>query len=147
MEDERLNQSLDDIIVKRSPRKTNLKTRGGARNASNNRSRRASKPYEDSNSTTKINASLRDGEMETKFLVSNYVAGLLIGKGGVRIRKFAAMTKTIIVISHIDEVYPGTNLRFILIRGSLDAITLVVSIFWEIIGVKLSAGSSLLTSI
>lgn len=87
-----MDMSLDELIEKssgnnnrqRGTRNTNLRTRGSR----NNRNNRASKPYDEGRAVSK------EGDIETKFLVSNYLAGMLIGKGGARIKRFAGMTKS-----------------------------------------------------
>jgi hypothetical protein len=131
-EEDRLNLSLDDIIEqqnKKSGRSNNLKTRGSA----GRRNQRLSKPYENKNIPV---STMKEGDVEVKFLVSHYAAGLLIGKGGGKIRKLSGITRTVIIISSQDEVYPGTSYRYITIRGSLESVTLVISIFWEVVALE-----------
>ena len=45
------------------------------------------------------------------------MAGLIIGKGGERIRKFSAVTECSIHISNSDRLYPGTTFRYITVEG------------------------------
>ena len=45
------------------------------------------------------------------------MAGLIIGKGGERIRKFSAVTECNIHISNSDRLYPGTTFRYITVEG------------------------------
>ena len=70
------------------------------------------------------------------FLISHHVAGVIIGRGGDRIRKFSSITKTIISVSHPDELYPGTLLRYVKVNGLLRYVCNTISILWEVVGLE-----------
>ena len=65
-----------------------------------------------------------DDKEETfiKFLLSNFVSGMIIGSAGSTINKLMESTGTIIMFSPGRELYPGTNDRVCLITGSVPDI-------------------------
>jgi len=68
-----------------------------------------------------------------KFLLSNALAGALIGKGGQAIKELAAVSEARVTISGLSEVYPGSNDRVALITGTKDAVSIAQTLMWEMI--------------
>lgn len=68
-----------------------------------------------------------------KFLLSNALAGALIGKGGQAIKELAAVSEARVNISGLSEVYPGSNDRVALITGTKDAVSIAQTLVWEMI--------------
>ena len=147
MED-KLDMSLEEIIQQGYGKKSgikpnnNLKVKGSNVNMNYNRAQRSPKPYDTEHhffqkpipSMAPLN---QEGfNFEVKILVSHFLAGLLIGQGGTKIRKFSAATQTIIHASSQEELYPGTNCRYIKVRGEFADVINVVSIIWELIALE-----------
>ena len=68
-----------------------------------------------------------------KFLVSSGVAGCLIGPGGVTIKELNEISEARIFVSNIDETYPGTTDRVVLVTGSQKAIDKAQSLIWDLL--------------
>ena len=68
-----------------------------------------------------------------KFLVSSGVAGCLIGPGGVTIKELTEISEARIFVSNIDETYPGTTDRVVLVTGSQKAIDKAQSLIWDLL--------------
>lgn len=66
-----------------------------------------------------------------KVLVSNNVAGSLIGKAGSAINDIQAETGARIKLSQANEFFPATQFRVVLITGSPEAVKHANSIVWE----------------
>ena len=143
MAEDRLNMSLEEIISKQEnkgggKRSSGLKSRG---NSSTNRSART-------NNSSYSNNNRRggpikkhtndDGELDIKFLSSNFLAGMLIGKAGEKIKSLSAETNAKITVSGQEDYYPGTNSRYITIKGSIDAVSQALSIIWELVALAAS---------
>ena len=62
------------------------------------------------------------GETFIKFLLPNFVSGMIIGSAGSNVSKLMESTNTIIKFSPGRELYPGTNDRVCLITGSVQDI-------------------------
>ena len=93
MEDNRLSMGLDDIISKKSNGGARRNT-GPIRNNSGSRGRRisSSAPYDsDSKPRKPTPVGITASQVRIKLLISNAVAGLVIGKGGkyYEINKFS----------------------------------------------------------
>lgn len=131
--------SLDDIISKGE--KGNNRNRSSGLRARGNRSTRATNNNSQQLSRRRPNASIKnnnDGELDIKFLSSNFLAGMLIGKGGEKIKKFASLTNATITVSGPEDHYPGTNSRYITIKGSIDSVSQAVSVLWELVALAAS---------
>ena len=57
-----------------------------------------------------------------KFLISQSVAGVIIGKNGTNIADIQNATSTRIQLSRSNEHYPGTNERVMIIYGTTGSI-------------------------
>jgi RNA-binding protein Nova len=64
-------------------------------------------------------------------LVSNNVAGSLIGKAGSAINDIQAETGARIKLSQANEFFPATQFRVVLITGTPEAVKHANSIVWE----------------
>lgn len=143
MEVEGLNSSLDDIIRRKSSGGGKARA-GPARNTSSNRARRndLNSPYDDSarprRSTSHASASSAVGPVvghgsSIKFLVSNDVAGIVIGEGGANIKKFNEVTDCQTVISPSSQLFPGTKHRVIQLTAQQSAkVANAAAIIWEV---------------
>ncbi|MBA0569079.1 hypothetical protein Golob_006536 [Gossypium lobatum] len=60
--------------------------------------------------------------MYIRFLVSNAVAGSVIGKGGSTITEFQSKSGARIQLSRNHETFPGTSDRIIMVSGAIDDI-------------------------
>ena len=56
-------------------------------------------------------------KLAIKFLVTNNLAGSLIGPGGNSIKELIEITEAKIHVSAAGTVYPGTNERIVFISG------------------------------
>lgn len=68
-----------------------------------------------------------------KFLVSNPLAGSLIGTGGAAIKELMEVTSARVTVSSITDVYPGTSDRIVLISGPHDCVDMAQGLIWELI--------------
>jgi hypothetical protein len=66
-----------------------------------------------------------------KILVSNNVAGSLIGKAGSSINDLQTETKARIKLSQSQEFFPGTQERVVLLTGTREAVAHANAIVWE----------------
>ena len=142
MGDARLDKSLDEII-KESPRgggRGGRGSRGGRGNTRGGRggrvsSRRAPKsndsPYTSRQQTRENRIKLGGPEMTIKVLISNSIAGILIGAGGKNIKEWMEVSHTQIAISNTNEKFPGTDDRICTIIGRQHAIDYALAILWD----------------
>ncbi|XP_039037425.1 protein BTR1-like isoform X3 [Hibiscus syriacus] len=74
-----------------------------------------------------------NGEKPTyvRFLVSNAVAGSVIGKGGSTITDFQSKSGARIQLSRNHEFFPGTSDRIIMVSGTVDEILKVMELILE----------------
>lgn len=79
--------------------------------------------------------------MSIKVLLSNGVTGTLIGTGGKAIKEMMAETGSRVIVSANTEPFPGTSDRVILITGDADAITLTLTLIWEMVALIAGAKS------
>lgn len=63
-----------------------------------------------------------------RFLVSNPLAGAVIGKGGSTINDFQSQSGARIQLSRSHEFFPGTTDRIIMIAGTIDEILRAVDL-------------------
>lgn len=77
-----------------------------------------------------------------KFLVSNSLAGSLIGAGGSAIRELIEVTEARVTVSSVQEVYPGTNDRIILVSGSHNSVDLTQNLLWDMFALNASASAA-----
>jgi RNA-binding protein Nova len=68
-----------------------------------------------------------------KFLVSNGLAGSLIGTGGAAIKELMEVSEARVNVSGATEVYPGTSERVVLITGTESQVSFAQSLVWELI--------------
>ena len=149
---DQLNMALDDIIKKNTNSKRgngNRRREGGATAGAvrrNTRDSRSSKPYDESSKPSRRGAKRditsrprspgSDNSVILKFLLSNAVAGLVIGKGGANIRKFMENTGAYMESSAQGELYPGTSLRVLQVDGTEEAVSLAAAILLEVIALE-----------
>jgi RNA-binding protein Nova len=69
--------------------------------------------------------------MSIKALISNSIAGLLIGAGGKNIKEWMEVSNTSIAISNLNDTYPGTDDRICTIIGKQHAIDYALAILWD----------------
>jgi len=148
--DDRLNQTLDEIITlsegNTTTKSTTLK-RGIMNNsnkirANNSRNTRKNSPYKDNNNNDngkiKLDANI-DIECSIKFLLSNTHAGSIIGNGGFAIKDLMEISGAIVRISDIKNLYPILNQRVLYIAGSESSVALAQALVWEMIGQQTSS--------
>ena len=63
-------------------------------------------------------------ECALKLLVSNNLAGSIIGKGGSAISQLQVESGARLKLSQTNEFFPGTSDRIVLIQGTIQAILL-----------------------
>lgn len=162
-----LNMSLDQIISHRETSHTNNQRRGRAgpvsmaikgSTTSNRRATRQGQaaPYDPSqrnsshsyhhnnNGSNNNNTGLRaeaKHDAALKFLLSNGLAGTLIGNGGSSVREMMDITDAAVHVSNHADYYPGTKERVIYITGPLAAVNLAQSLVWEMIGQQADASA------
>ena len=68
-----------------------------------------------------------------KLLLSNNLAGSLIGIGGKTIKELMETTGTKVHISSNSDPYPGTSDRVVVINGDFNSVNLAQSLIWEMI--------------
>lgn len=66
-----------------------------------------------------------------RFLVSNPLAGAVIGKGGSTITDFQSQSQAKIQLSRSHEFFPGTTDRIIMISGTIDETLKAVELILE----------------
>jgi RNA-binding protein Nova len=74
-----------------------------------------------------------------KMLLSNNLAGSLIGLGGKSIKDLIEVSGAKVHVSASAEPYPGTSDRVIAISGDLESVSLAQNLIWEMIGLITSA--------
>lgn len=160
--DDRLNQTLDEIIITTESSKQNKNNNTSSRNrrrdtmsnsnkirANNSRNTRKNDPYnnitnkDDDNNNGKNNKLDDDIEIECsiKFLLSNSYAGSIIGNGGFAIKDLMEISGAIVRISDIKNLHPITNQRVLYIAGSESSVALAQALVWEMIGQQTNAYS------
>lgn len=72
--------------------------------------------------------------LSIKVLLSNTLAGSLIGLGGKSIKDLMEVSGAKVHVSNNTEPYPGTSDRVVVIAGDLDAVNLALKLIWEMIG-------------
>lgn len=72
-------------------------------------------------------------KISIKFFFSNALAGLLIGNGGKSIKELIEVSDARVNVSGMNEVYPGTNDRVVVLTGSLEAVSLAQTLIWEML--------------
>lgn len=68
--------------------------------------------------------------LSIKFLVSNSLAGSLIGTGGSAIKELIEFSEARVNISDPQELFPGTSDRVVLISGIERSVTTAQSLIW-----------------
>jgi predicted RNA-binding protein YlqC (UPF0109 family) len=148
-----LDMSLESII---SSARSKRDSRGGGNNRSNNTrnnngSRNNSKEgvvkitkrvinkvttqRRQSRSPSQQNSS--HGLISVKFLISNRLAGSIIGSGGASIRELIEVSKARVSVASKDESYPGTNDRVLLITGRPNEVMFAQSLVWELMAIHI----------
>lgn len=146
---DRLDMSLDSIIdsarSKRDPR-------GGGNNRSNNVSRnnkkegvfKSTKRVIDKVTTQRRQSrspsqqSSSHGLISVKFLISNRLAGSIIGAGGASIRELVEVSKARLTVASKEEPYPGTNDRVLLITGKPNEVIYASSLIWHCMAIHVA---------
>lgn len=138
--EEKLHMRLDDIIsLSDTSNKSNTRSRKGPVKKSSSRNERRLTPF---NSQLNLPKKKSSNQFAIKFLLSNALAGLLIGIGGQSIRDLIEVSGASIHISSINDFYPGTTDRVLYISGSEDSVTTAQSLVWEMIATETNAESS-----
>lgn len=75
----------------------------------------------------------RSDRLSIKFLISNSLAGVLIGSGGTAIKDLIDISGARVIVSSISDVYPGTSDRIALISGSQASVDLAQRLVWDMI--------------
>jgi predicted PilT family ATPase len=70
-----------------------------------------------------------------KFLLSNSLTGLLIGTEGKTIKEVIRISDAKVIVSGITEHFPGTNLRVVIIVGTLEQVSLASTFIWEMLAI------------
>lgn len=71
--------------------------------------------------------------------MSNSLAGSLIGTGGKAIKELMTETEARVLVSSVNETYPGTSDRVVLITGTKVAVSLAQTLIWEMIAINSSS--------
>lgn len=74
-----------------------------------------------------------------KFLVTNTLAGSIIGSKGTAIKELIEVSGARVSISGAQEFYPGTTDRVLLITGNLESLTTAIALIWELIYIHTKA--------
>jgi RNA-binding protein Nova len=85
------------------------------------------------------NNSNPNSKLSIKFLVSNAIAGSMIGTGGSAIKELIEITEARVTVSSINDVYPGTSERIILISGSQNSVDLAQNLLWDMFALNVSS--------
>ena len=159
--DDRLNQTLDEIIITSESSKQNknknitssrrrreIMSNSNKIRANNSRNTRKNDPYnniknkddDNNNGRMKLDDNI-EIECSIKFLLSNSHAGSIIGNGGFAIKDLMEISGAIVRISDIKNLHPITNQRVLYIAGSESSVALAQALVWEMIGQQTSAYS------
>lgn len=159
--DDRLNQTLDEIIITSESSKQNknnnitssrrrreIMSNSNKIRANNSRNTRKNDPYNNitnkdddtNNGRMKLDDNI-DIECSIKFLLSNSHAGSIIGNGGFAIKDLMEISGAIVRISDIKNLHPITNQRVLYIAGSESSVALAQALVWEMIGQQTNAYS------
>lgn len=148
-----LNMSLESII---SSARTKRDLRGGNNNRSNNarsnngtRNNKEGVVKSSKRSIDKVTTQKRQsrspsqkdsyhGLISVKFLVSNRLAGSIIGSGGASIKELVEVSNARVSVASKEESYPGTNDRILLITGKPNEVIFAQSLVWEIMAIQSS---------
>lgn len=65
-----------------------------------------------------------------KFLITNSVAGSIIGTGGSAIKELIEVCGSHIKVSSTEELYPGRSQRIVLVSGPVEAVACAQSLLW-----------------
>jgi len=136
-----LDKSLDEIISS-SKRGNNNNNKGRNNNNRNNNNGKITKgrsntrntkslPYSTSQKPSNNRIRLGGPEMSIRVLISNSVAGLLIGAGGKNIKEWMEVSHTAITISNNNDTYPGTDERICTINGRQHAVDYALAILYD----------------
>lgn len=74
--------------------------------------------------------------LSIKFMVTNSLAGSLIGTGGSAIKELIDVSKARVMVSGPQDVYPGTSERIILLAGSEEAVDSCQTLVWAMIALN-----------
>jgi len=72
-------------------------------------------------------------EATLKFLISNTLAGTIIGSSGSAVKELMDVSGAHIAISGNKDFFPGTSDRVLVLSGSLESLLVAVSLVWELI--------------
>jgi len=74
-----------------------------------------------------------------KFLVSNALAGTIIGSGGVAVKELMEVSGARVAISGNRDFFPGSSERVLVLSGSLESLLVAISLIWELIYLQAKA--------
>ncbi|KAG2434147.1 hypothetical protein HXX76_007874 [Chlamydomonas incerta] len=80
-------------------------------------------------------------QVVAKLLVSNSIAGSVIGKAGANIEQLQRSSGARVQLSRAGEFYPGTSDRVLLLSGSLHAVLTAIFLILEKISRDVTAGA------
>ena len=83
-----------------------------------------------------------DKKISIKILLSNALAGSLIGSGGRAIKELMSESGARISVSSNTELYPGTSDRIVLINGTYASVTMAITLVWEMLALISGAESA-----
>lgn len=133
-----MEMSLEDIIASKekqnSVRISHSTSSMGIRGSKGNRNMRyqSTLPYSEKKSNGLAKKVLYDAAI--KFLLSNNLAGSIIGSGGSAIKSLIEVSGANVHVSGAGDVYPGSPNRVVYITGTERAVSLAQSLLWEMIG-------------
>lgn len=73
--------------------------------------------------------------LSIKFLVTNSLAGSIIGTGGNAIRELVTETNAKVIVSGPSDTYPGTSERIVLVTGTFEQVSFAQTLIWEMIAI------------
>ena len=65
-----------------------------------------------------------------KFLITNSVAGSIIGTGGSAIKELIEVSGAHVKVSSTEELYPGRSQRIVLLSGPVETVASAQSLLW-----------------
>jgi RNA-binding protein Nova len=74
-----------------------------------------------------------------KFLLSNSLAGSLIGTKGAAIKELIEVTEAKVTVSTLSDVFPGTSERVILVAGPANSVELAQTLIWDMMALNAKA--------
>lgn len=75
-------------------------------------------------------------KLAIKFLISNNLAGSLIGPNGGSIKELIEITEAKVHVSAAGTVYPGTSDRIVYISGPINSVDLAQNLLWDMFAIE-----------